>query len=221
MPPRDLLIQLVDRRHLQVLLRGGERLAVISSMGRQTRGRIAMDMQYLYWLSIISSSYVGFTALFMTLRQLIGAAADKVVTWSTRYLIAVALCATITSLMPPLLSFSMDATSAIRLSAGLAFVLMVRLDVIFIRRFSFLFQEPNGASYWLLFGLAIVADLIFGACALGFTSKREFAAFTAAETAEVAVMFCYFSKSLQQLIPFEWEVAQIEAPASETGPKSP
>jgi hypothetical protein len=179
-----------------------------------------MDMQYLYWLSIISSSYVGFTAIFMTLRQLIGVAADKVVTWSTRYLIAVALCATITSLMPPLLSFSTDVASAIRISSGVAFVLMVRLDVIFIRRFSFLFEQPNGASYWLLFGVAIVADLLFGACALGLTAKREFAAFTAAETAEVAVMFCYFSKSLQQLIPFEWEVAQSGSESSATGSKS-
>ncbi len=170
-----------------------------------------MDWQYLLYIAVISTSYVGFTAFFIALRQLIGSTADKVATWSMRYLITVALCTTTTALLPPLLSTMMAAPLAIRISSGIACLLMTRLDVVFVYRLPSIYKEPLGAWFWLLFIVALGVDVGFGACALGLLPGRELVAFSVAETVELTVMFCYFANALRQLLPFEWErAARVE-----------
>ncbi len=165
-----------------------------------------MDWQYLFYIAALSSGYVGFTAFFIALRQMIGATADRVATWSMRYLITVALCTTATALLPPLLSMAIPAVLAIRISAGITCVLMTRLDVIFAYRLPRIYKEPMDGWFWFLFACAIGADIAFLACALGFFPGRELPAFCFSETMELVVMFCYFAGALKQLLPFEWEL---------------
>lgn len=164
-----------------------------------------MDWQYLLYIAVLSSGYVGFTAFFIALRQMIGITADTVATWSMRYLITVALCTTATALLPPLLSMVIPVTGALRIASGITCVLMTRLDVIFAYRLPRIYKEPRDAWFWFLFACAIAADVAFAACALGGFPGKEYAAFCFAETTELAVMFCYFGSALQQLLPFEWE----------------
>lgn len=165
-----------------------------------------MDWQYLLYIAVISTSYVGFTAFFIALRQIVGDKADKVATWSMRYLITVALCTATSALLPPLLAMIVPAVLAIRVASGVACVLMTRLDIIFVYRLPSIYEEPLGPWFWSLFAVAIGADIGFGACALGFFPAKELVAFCAAETVELVVMFCYFSNALMQLLPFEWEL---------------
>jgi hypothetical protein len=165
-----------------------------------------MDWQYLLYIAVLSSGYVGFTSFFIALRQVIGANADKVATWSMRYLITVALCTTTTALLPPLLSMMIPPATAIRIAGGAACVLMTRLDIIFVYRLPLVYKEPLGSWFWFLFAIALGADVGFGACAAGVLPGKELATFCSAETVELAVMFCYFSNALMQLLPFDWEL---------------
>jgi hypothetical protein len=170
-----------------------------------------MDFQYLYYIAVISVSYVGFTAFFITLRQLIGTDVDQVTAWLTRYLIAVALCVTMTALLPPLLTHFIPGVYALRIASGVTFILMFRLDIIFILRLPHVYQKPMNGSFWTMFGVAIVADILFVLCTLGFPRGSGLGEFAVGETIEVGVMFCYFSKSLEQLLPFKWEIGRDAA----------
>jgi hypothetical protein len=177
-----------------------------------------MDFQYLYYLAVISVSYVGFTAFFITLRQLIGADVDQVTAWLTRYLIAVALCVAMTALMPPLLNHFVTPVCALRLASAVTFVLMFRLDIIFILRLPHVYKKPTDAWFWAMFGVAIIADILFILCTLGIPKGIELGEFSVGETIEVGVMFCYFSKSLEQLLPFNWETSRTESSPSAAVP---
>jgi hypothetical protein len=165
-----------------------------------------MEWTYLYYIAVLSAGYVSFTSIFLALRQIIGAAADRAAGWSTRYLIAVALCTIMAALLPPLLViFGLLPVTAIRLSALVALVLLGRLDGIYLWRRSSVFGEGMDLKLTILYSIAVSVDVAFGAIACGLVKDREFAAFCAAETAELAIMFRYFSASLERFLPFQWE----------------
>jgi hypothetical protein len=165
-----------------------------------------MDWTYLLYIAVLCSSCVGFTSFFIALRQVIGSAVSTLARWSMRYLIAVALCCTLTALMPPLLSTVVSAKAAIQIASGVACVLMTRLDVIFIYRLPRIYRTPRSVYFWLLYVAAVLADMGFAACAFGFARGHESFVFSSLETVELAVIYGYFSAALMELLPFEWEL---------------
>ena len=160
-----------------------------------------METTYLYYIAIISTSYVSFTSFFLALRQIVGSKIDGAAGWLMRYLIAGALCITVTALLPALLAlFAVDATTSVRASSLVAAVLLTRLDFIYLRKRSSVLEGPMDFGLRMLFAWAVLADAVFCLCGFGIFTGHDFAAFCAAETLELIVMFQYFTRSLERLM---------------------
>jgi hypothetical protein len=167
-----------------------------------------MDWSVLYYIASISTAYVGFTTIFIALRDAGQAGVDAYSSWSTRYLIAVALTTIGTSLLPPVVAALVsDVAVTIRISAFIAFVLLGRLDVIYLLRHRLVSKEGLSLKLKCLYLTAVAIDIGFAALAFGELGARRMAIYCALELSEVFVMFCYFAWVLERLLPLCWESA--------------